>query len=57
VAHVEYALSEVEYFAGVLAAPDLADLAYDTYLLGHASWFAAPAGQALLDHLRHQHTP
>lgn len=52
VAHVEYALSEVEYFAGVLRSPELADLAYDSYLLGHARWFATGAGETLLAHLR-----
>jgi Ser/Thr protein kinase RdoA (MazF antagonist) len=51
VVHVEYALSEVEYF-GIVAAPANADLAYDAYLLGHARWFAGPDGTALLDHIR-----
>jgi Ser/Thr protein kinase RdoA (MazF antagonist) len=49
--HVEYALSEVEYFADVVGKPGLADLAYDGYLLGHARWFAGTQGAALLDHL------
>jgi Ser/Thr protein kinase RdoA (MazF antagonist) len=52
VAHVEYALSEVEYFAQVVSSPANADLAYDGYLLGHAAWFATPDGAAVLDHLR-----
>jgi Ser/Thr protein kinase RdoA (MazF antagonist) len=52
VAHVEYALSEAEYFADVVRAPALADLAYDSYLLGHARWFATPGGRAALGHLR-----
>jgi Ser/Thr protein kinase RdoA (MazF antagonist) len=52
VVHLEYALSEVEYFAGVVASPGLADLAYDSYLIGHTRWFAGPDGAALLDHLR-----
>jgi Ser/Thr protein kinase RdoA (MazF antagonist) len=52
VAHVEYALSETEYFADVVSAPALADLAYDGYLLGHARWFAAADGRAALSHLR-----
>jgi Ser/Thr protein kinase RdoA (MazF antagonist) len=54
VAHVEYALSEVEYFASVLRSPELAGLAYDDYLLDHARWFASPAGETLLSHLRHR---
>jgi len=52
VVHLEYALSEVEYFADVVASPALADLAYDTYLIGHTRWFAGPDGAAFLDHLR-----
>lgn len=54
VAHVEYALSEVEYFASVLGSPELADLAYDSYLLDHARWFTTPEGEILLAHLRHR---
>ncbi len=52
VAHVEYALSETEYFADVVSAPALADLAYDGYLLGHARWFATPDGRAVLGQVR-----
>jgi len=52
VAHVEYALSEVEYFADATGSAANAELAYDGYLVGHARWFAAPAGTAVLDHLR-----
>jgi Ser/Thr protein kinase RdoA (MazF antagonist) len=52
VVHVEYALSEVEYFADVVNAPDLADLAYDGYLLGHARWFSGAEGSAMVEHLR-----
>ena len=52
VVHLEYALSEIEYFADVVASPGLADLAYDTYLIGHTRWFRGPDGAALLGHLR-----
>ncbi|MGH9086505.1 MAG: phosphotransferase [Acidimicrobiales bacterium] len=48
VAHVEYALSEVEYFAAVVGAPDYARLAYDNYFVGHGEWFATAAGDELL---------
>lgn len=48
VAHTEYALSEVEYFADVVASPAGTDLAYDGYLAGHARWFADGEGAALL---------
>lgn len=46
--HVEFALSEVDYFAGVAARPMLADLAWDDYLIGHADWFLSTPGRALL---------
>ena len=52
VVHTEYALSEVEYFASVVRSPGNADLAYHTYLIGHARWFGTPEGRALLSHLR-----
>jgi Ser/Thr protein kinase RdoA (MazF antagonist) len=52
VAHVEFALSEVEYFAAVVRSAANADLAYDGYLIGHARWFTGPDGSALLDWLR-----
>ena len=52
VVHTEYALSEVEYFASVVRSPGHADLAYDTYLIGHARWFGTPDGRALLSHLQ-----
>jgi Ser/Thr protein kinase RdoA (MazF antagonist) len=51
VVHVEYALSEVDYFTGVAVSPEIgtahADLAYE-YLIGHARWFGQPPGAALL---------
>jgi Ser/Thr protein kinase RdoA (MazF antagonist) len=49
--HFDFALSEVEYFQGVTGSPANADVAYRTFLLGHADWFASPPGQALLDTL------
>jgi Ser/Thr protein kinase RdoA (MazF antagonist) len=52
VVHLEYALSEIEYFAGVVGSPGLADLAYDGYLVGHTRWFEGPDGSAVTDHLR-----
>lgn len=48
--HAEYALSELEYFAGVVDSPTNAGLAY-AYLIGHARWFGSREGQALLAHL------
>ena len=52
VVHLEFALSEVEYFASVTCSAANAELAYDGYLLGHARWFAGPDGSAVLDRLR-----
>lgn len=52
VVHLEYAVSEVEYFSDVVQSPGHADLAYDKYLIGHARWFERPAGAALVEHLR-----
>jgi Ser/Thr protein kinase RdoA (MazF antagonist) len=52
VVHVEYALSEIEYFADVVASPANADLAYDGYLLDHARWFGSTNGAALIGHLQ-----
>ncbi|WP_458071786.1 phosphotransferase enzyme family protein [Rhodanobacter sp. BL-MT-08] len=50
--HVDFALSEVEYFHAVTGSRANADVAYDTFLLGHASWFATPHGQTLLQAIR-----
>jgi Ser/Thr protein kinase RdoA (MazF antagonist) len=52
VVHIEYALSEVEYFAAVVRSEANADLAYENYLVGHSRWFEGALGSALLDHLR-----
>ncbi len=46
--HVDFALSEVEYFHGVTGSSADADLAYHDFLLGHADWFRTGAGQSLL---------
>jgi Ser/Thr protein kinase RdoA (MazF antagonist) len=46
--HVDFALSEVEYYHGVTHSRANADVAYDTFLRGHAAWFRTAAGQALL---------
>ena len=52
VVHLEYALSEVEYFADVVGSAANTDLSYDTYLMGHAQWFEGGNGSHLLDMLR-----
>jgi Ser/Thr protein kinase RdoA (MazF antagonist) len=54
IAHLEYALSELEYFEEIVASDAAADLAYNGYLVGHARWFEGSAGSELLEHLRHR---
>lgn len=49
--HAEFALSESDYFLGVLHSEDSARMAYDGWLLGHARWFRG-AGARLVDALR-----
>jgi Ser/Thr protein kinase RdoA (MazF antagonist) len=53
--HVEFALSEIDYFAGVVGDCDAASLAWDGYLLGHAEWFLSAPGQDFLARLRAEH--
>jgi Ser/Thr protein kinase RdoA (MazF antagonist) len=50
--HVDFALSEVEYYHAVTHSRANADVAYDTFLRGHAAWFRTAAGQALLQAIR-----
>ncbi|WP_426199327.1 phosphotransferase enzyme family protein [Pseudomonas sp. DC3200b2] len=50
--HLDFALSEVAYFEGLLEDRANADLAWEGYLLRHARWFEAEDGQRLLGHLR-----
>ena len=45
--HLDFALSEVEYF-NALPDRDKPDMAYDTFLRGHAAWFNTPPGRSLL---------
>jgi len=51
-AHVEYALSEVDYFHGVVGNAFNASLAYHKFLLGHVQWFAGRHGREYLAALR-----
>jgi Ser/Thr protein kinase RdoA (MazF antagonist) len=50
--HAEFALSEADYFLGVLRSEEKAVAAYDGWLVGHAQWFLSDGGRALLDALR-----
>ena len=47
--HAEFALSEAEYFLGVLHSEEKAPMAYDGWLVGHARWFHCAAGRSLLE--------
>ncbi|MDA8297253.1 MAG: phosphotransferase [Actinomycetota bacterium] len=49
--HLEYALSEIEYFTSVIDSPGNATLAAEQFLLGHLRWFREPAGAQLLEAL------
>ncbi|AOJ98070.1 phosphotransferase enzyme family protein [Burkholderia vietnamiensis] len=51
IVHTEFALSEVAYFGCIVAAPEIVDVAYDGYLIGHAQWFGERDGRKLLDWL------
>ncbi len=46
--HLEFALSEIDYFAAVLADSSQATIAWEEYLVGHAEWFLSAAGRDLL---------
>ncbi|MGO8758172.1 MAG: phosphotransferase enzyme family protein [Terracidiphilus sp.] len=50
--HAEFALTEADYFLGVLHSEEKGRLAYGDYLVGHARWFRSAPGRSLLDALR-----
>lgn len=50
--HIDFALSEVEYYHAITHSDDNANVAYDTFLLGHAAWFRTVAGRTFLDAIR-----
>jgi Ser/Thr protein kinase RdoA (MazF antagonist) len=47
--HAEFALSEADYFLGVLHSEEKAQMAHEGWLVGHARWFRSSAGKRLLD--------
>lgn len=49
--HVEFALSEIDYFAGIVGDREQARQAWRDYLIGHAEWFLTAAGRAFLRRL------
>jgi len=50
--HAEIALSEADYYLGVLHSEEKARVASDDYMVGHARWFRGAGGEKLLDALR-----
>jgi Ser/Thr protein kinase RdoA (MazF antagonist) len=49
--HAEFALTEADYFLGVLRSEEKARVATNDYLVGHARWFHT-GGRRLLDAIR-----
>lgn len=49
--HIEFALSEADYFFGILGDPHQAMQAWQDYLIDHADWFLSAAGQNFLNDL------
>jgi Ser/Thr protein kinase RdoA (MazF antagonist) len=47
--HAEFALTEADYFLGVLHSKENAKVALIDYLVGHARWFRGAGGQRLLE--------
>jgi Ser/Thr protein kinase RdoA (MazF antagonist) len=50
--HAEFALTEADYFLGVLHSSEKARIATRDYLVGHARWFGGPGRRRILDPLR-----
>jgi Ser/Thr protein kinase RdoA (MazF antagonist) len=50
--HVDFALSEVAYYHAITRSQANANVAYETFLLGHAAWFRTPPGRNLLQAIR-----
>ncbi|WP_348264344.1 phosphotransferase [Telmatobacter sp. DSM 110680] len=50
--HAEFALTEADYFVGVLYSAEKARIASRDYLVGHARWFSGPGRRKILEPLR-----
>ncbi|MEO8779455.1 MAG: phosphotransferase [Rhodanobacter sp.] len=50
--HVDFALSEIEYFHAITQSTASADVAYEVFLRGHAAWFTTRTGQTMLQAIR-----
>jgi Ser/Thr protein kinase RdoA (MazF antagonist) len=53
--HLDFALSEVEYFHAITCKPADVDVAWTDFLLGHAHWFQTDHAQPLLALIRGFH--
>ncbi|MET0240904.1 MAG: phosphotransferase [Sphingobium sp.] len=49
--HIEFALSEADYFSGIVGDRHQAEVAWSGYLIDHAEWFVSPAGRDFLQRL------
>jgi Ser/Thr protein kinase RdoA (MazF antagonist) len=50
--HAEFALSEADYYLGVLHSQSNVRVCTEGYMVGHACWFRGPGGDKLLHALR-----
>ena len=50
VCQIDFALSEIDYFAGVTGSAQNTELAYQ-YLVDHTAWFTSPMGTGLLSQI------
>lgn len=50
--HAEFALTEADYFLGILHSRENGRVCTEGYLVGHAQWFRGSGGQKLLDAIR-----
>lgn len=50
--HIDFALSEIDYYQGEFGARAQADQAWEGFLLAHAAWFETAPGLALLAAVR-----
>jgi len=50
--HAEFALTEADYFLGVLHSKENGHVCTEGYLVGHARWFRGAGGRKLLDAIK-----
>ncbi len=50
--HAEFALSEADYYLAALHSNQMAAMAYDGWLVGHARWFRSSVGKKLLESIQ-----